>query len=202
ARNCLLHDVEHHRSIHAVAVAGVPAEKGRSVILRLDTDEPVIASEPPAARVPLHAGADVAGEERLRVVDAERRLLEQAQPTDAASHVRDDGTAIRRRDDHVAAVVQNVGSLLIGNGARELEVLGDAERATDFTLDTDVPVEVDGDRAAQIVVTETGLASLATLREKHTAGGNDADLKTPRARIRFLCVSATRSSDQPSSRNQ
>src|SRR5262249_21996300 len=161
--------------VHAVSVSGVPAEEGRSVILRLDADEAVIASEPPAARVPLHAGAHVAGEKRLRVVDAERRLLEQAQTTDAGSHVRHDRPAIRRRDDKVAAVFQNVGSLLIGSGAGKLEVLGDAERATDFALDADVAVEVDGDRAAQIVVTETGLAGLGTLREKHTARRNDAD---------------------------
>src|SRR5262249_44725291 len=84
---CLPHDIQQHCAVNAVAVPGTPSEKRRGVVLRLHTDETVVASQAPTARVPLDAATDVAGEERLGVGDAKLRLIEHAQSANASSDV-------------------------------------------------------------------------------------------------------------------
>src|SRR5215813_11069817 len=95
SRSTLPADVQQHAAINAVAVPGLLAEKGGCVVLTLQRDESVITPQPPAARVPAHAAADVAGEERLRVVDAKRLLFEEAQATNATRHIRHHRRAVR-----------------------------------------------------------------------------------------------------------
>src|ERR1051325_12134085 len=81
-------DVQQHAAVDAVAVARLLAEERRRVVLRLDRREPVITTQSPAPRVPVHAAADVAREEGVRADDAERRLLEETQSTDTAGDER------------------------------------------------------------------------------------------------------------------
>src|SRR5262245_26766200 len=115
-----------------MAVSGIPAEERWSVVLRLDADESVVTSQAPTTRVPLDAGAHVAGEKRLGVVDAECRLLENAEAANAGGHVRDDGAVIGGIHHYVAAVVQEVGGLDVAGQATELQILRDAERTVHF----------------------------------------------------------------------
>src|SRR5215470_11328911 len=141
-------DVQRDGSVDAMAVSRLLAEERGRVILRLHGDEPVVPAESPPAAVPLHAAADVAGEERLGVVDPQLRLLEHRQSADAASDVRDDGTVIGGVDDDVAAVVEQVRRPLIDVAdPGEVEALRYAERAAEFPFDADVPVEVVRNRA-------------------------------------------------------
>src|SRR5688572_184442 len=121
----LLGDVEDHTAIHAMPVPPLLSPELRRVVLRLDGDETVVTTQSPAARVPLDAAADVAREECFRADDPERRPLEQAQPSDAAGHVRDDRAPVHRVDDEVAAVVEKVRRLEIRAPAAELEFLLD-----------------------------------------------------------------------------
>src|SRR5689334_2108835 len=116
----LLHDVENHAAVDAMAVARLLTEERRRVILRLHGDEAVVAAQTPAPGVPFHAAADVAGEERLGVVDAEARALEETESADAASDVRHH-RALPGVDDDVAAVVEDVRRLHVTE-RRALEV--------------------------------------------------------------------------------
>src|SRR5262249_50965252 len=100
---------------------------------------------------------------------------------------------IRRRHHDVAAVVQNVRGLAIRGDATELEILRDADRTADFTLDADVPIEIHGHRAAEVVVTETRFVGIGVLGEPHAASGDDADFNASGARPDFLCERGARS---------
>src|ERR1041385_6802673 len=57
-------DVQQHAAVEAMAVAGLLSEERRPVILRLHRDVAIVTTHPPSMRVPAHAAADVAGEER------------------------------------------------------------------------------------------------------------------------------------------
>jgi hypothetical protein len=72
-------EVEDDPAIDAMAKARLLPKEGRGIVLGLDRDEPVVASEPPSPGVPLDPAADVAGEKRLGIVDPEAGSLEQAQ---------------------------------------------------------------------------------------------------------------------------
>ena len=63
-----------------MAVARLEAEKLRRIVLRLHRDEAVVTAETPPAAIPLDAPADVAGEKRLRFIDAKTRRLERFRP--------------------------------------------------------------------------------------------------------------------------
>ena len=63
----LTHDIEDDSAIDAVTVAGLLSPERRRIILGLHRDEAVVATQTPAAAVPLHAATDVAGEERFGV---------------------------------------------------------------------------------------------------------------------------------------
>src|SRR5262245_61207377 len=104
----LTHNIEDDSAIDAMAVPGLLSPECRRIVLGLHRDEAVVTAQTPAAAVPLHAAADVAGEEGLGVGDAETGALEQAQAADATSHIRHDRVACRRLDYQVAAVVQHV----------------------------------------------------------------------------------------------
>src|SRR5262245_54598823 len=119
ANRALANDVENHTAVHAVTVARLLAEEGRRVILRLHGDEPVVTAQTPASGVPLHAAADIAGEERRRVVDADRGALEQTEAAETRRGIWHDRAA-SRRDDHVAAVVQEVRRLHVRGAADEV----------------------------------------------------------------------------------
>src|SRR2546423_13301206 len=146
--------VQQHAAVDAMAVAGLLSEERGRVVLRFQRDEAVVAAQAPAAGVPVPPPPDVAREERLVVEDAERFLLERAQAADAARDVRNDGAPVRCGDDNVAAVVEKVRRLQVRRAAGQRQVLRDAERAADLTLDADIAVEVDRDAAAEIVVAE------------------------------------------------
>src|SRR5262245_2134439 len=180
-----------------MAISGVSAEERWCIVLRLDADESVVTSQSPTTRVPLDAATNVAREERLGVVDAECGLLEHAEAADAGGHIRDDRAVIGGIHHDVAAVVQEVGRLDVAGHAAELQILGDAERAVHFALDTDESIEVDGDGAAEIVVTETRFVGLRALGEKDSARGDDAHLHASGPGIDFLRIRATRTSDEP-----
>src|ERR1700736_2444924 len=85
--------VDDHGAVDAMPVAGVLPEERRRGVLRLRGKEPVVAAQTPAAvwRIPLHAAADVASQERLGRIDAEVRLLEHGESADAARRVGNDG---------------------------------------------------------------------------------------------------------------
>src|SRR5687768_11691974 len=109
----LLPDVQQHTGINPVAVSLFLAEERRRVVLRVHRDEAVVATQAPAARMPGDAAAEVAGQERLGVVDRQRPPLEHRQTAHTTGEVRHDRRSIRRRDNEVGAVVQQVGRLLI-----------------------------------------------------------------------------------------
>src|SRR6185503_4548278 len=104
-------DVQQDTAVNPMTVPRLLSEKCRSFIPRLQRDKSVVTPQSPPSGVPAHAAADVAREERLRVVDAKRLLLEKTQPTDAARHVRNDRSLVGRRDNEVAAVVHEVRGL-------------------------------------------------------------------------------------------
>src|SRR6266550_5133032 len=135
--------VHEQPAIDAMPVPRLLPEERGCVGLRLHRDEAVVASKSPASRVPAHAAADVAGEERVGAVDTERLRLEETQPADAAGHVRNHRRLVRRRYHEVPAVVENVRSLEVRRAAAERQILRDAERAADFTLDADEAIDVD-----------------------------------------------------------
>src|SRR4029453_10811903 len=116
-------DVDEHRPVDPVAVSVLLAEEGRSIILGLHPDEPVVAPQAPASGVPLDSAADVAGEERFGAVDVEIGVLEHAETADAGSDVRHNGALIGRRDHDVAAVVEEMRRPVIESQAVELEAL-------------------------------------------------------------------------------
>src|SRR5215510_1277406 len=158
-------DVQRDGPVDAVAVPRLLSKERRRVVLRLHGDEPIVAAESPPAAVPLHAAADVAGEERLRVVDPELRLLEHRQSADAAGDVRDDGAVIGRVHDDVAAVVEKMrGGPIDVVDPGEVEALRYADRAAEFSFDADVPVEVVRDRATEVVVAERRFLRVLVLR--------------------------------------
>src|SRR5215467_15918823 len=70
--------VDDHAAVNAIAVSRVLSEKARRVVFRSHRDEAVVAADAPAAAAvePLHAGADVAREERLGLRNPERRGVE------------------------------------------------------------------------------------------------------------------------------
>src|SRR5258706_2827598 len=188
-------DVEKHTTVDAVAVPRFLAEDIRRIVLRLHGDEPVVAAQAPAAGVPVHAAADVAGEERLGPVDAEAALLEQAQAADAGGGVRHHGTLARRREHDVAAVVERVGRLQVRRPSADEQVLCDAEGAAHFSLDADVPIQMDRDACAKVVVAEARPPGVLALREERAAAGNDGDDDGAWPRRRVLRVRLTGSDE-------
>src|SRR5258705_2119302 len=168
-------DVQEHAAVDAMPVARLLAEERRRVVFRLQRDEAVVAAQSPAAGVPVDAAPDVAREKRLRVEDAERLLLEHARAADAARDVGHDRRPVRRGDHQVAAVVEKVRRLEVRRATGQREALRDAERAADFTLDADEPVEVDRDAGAESVVAEARPLCVGALREERRAAGNDRD---------------------------
>src|SRR5262249_19543612 len=154
-------------SVDTVTVSRLFSKERGRVVLGLHGDEPVVAAEPPAPGVPLHPAADVAGEERLRVVDAELRLLEHRQPADTTGDVWDDRTVTGRVQHDVAAVVEKMRSRTVDAAhPGEIEALRYAERAAELPFHADEPVEVVGDRAAEVVVAERRLLGVLVLCEE------------------------------------
>src|SRR5262245_2334228 len=98
--------VDDHGSVDAVHVAGVVSEKGRRVVLRPVSGEPIVATQaPPIVRcIPSDPTTDVAGEERLVVPDAELRPLEHRQTAHPAGGVRNNHVTRPRGDDDVPGV--------------------------------------------------------------------------------------------------
>src|SRR5262249_38287059 len=86
------HGVDDDRSVDTMPVPRVLTEEIRSAVLGAHGDEPVVAAQSPAAVgcEPFHAAADVAGEKRLCVVDAELQAVEHRQATNATGHERYD----------------------------------------------------------------------------------------------------------------
>src|SRR5690349_3616456 len=82
--------VDHHAAINPIPVSRVLSEEIRRVVLRSHRDEAIVAAHAPAsaAMEPLHAGADVAGQESVRLRNSERRGVEHGEPADSARHVR------------------------------------------------------------------------------------------------------------------
>src|SRR5688572_24325 len=134
-----------------MSVSRVLSEEVRSVVLGLHADEPVIAAQSPAARVPLEAGAYVTGQEGLALIDAEAGLLEEAQGADATRDVRHHRAPIRNGEHEVAAVVQQVWGLDVRGDTSDVEALRHPDRPGDFAFDTHVAVEVERQRRAQVV---------------------------------------------------
>ena len=52
-------------------------------------------------------------------------------------------------------------------------ILRDAERAADLSLDSDEPIEVDGDACAEVVIAEARSLRILPLREERGASRND-----------------------------
>src|SRR6266850_2424198 len=188
--------VDEKSRVYAVAVPRlVPKEARRPdsprrlrVVLGSDRDEPIVAAQTPAAVEPLDAAADIAGKERLGVVDPEVGLIEHSQAADAARHERHDRAAVGGGQDEIAAVVQQVRRLQIQRFPAELQVLRDAERASHFTFDGDVSVEVDLDARTKVVVAEAWSLRLLSFCEERRSSGNDRDDDGARAGQRVLCV--------------
>src|SRR5262249_50356652 len=107
--------VDHHAAIHTIAVSRVLSEEARRVVLRSHRDEAGVAADAPAAAAvdPLHAGADVAREERLGLRNPERRGVEDREATDAARRVRRQRRCVREVNDDVAVVVEEIRRLEI-----------------------------------------------------------------------------------------
>src|SRR6266550_5431022 len=147
-------DVQQHPAVDPMSVARLLPEECGRVVLRPDRDEAVVPAQTPASGVPVHTAADVAREERLRFGNAERLLREYAQAANAARDVRHDRRSVRRRHNQVAAVVEKIRRLQIRHAAGQRQILREADRAADLALDADEPVEVDGDRAAKLIVAE------------------------------------------------
>src|SRR5687768_8892360 len=84
------HHVEDDAAIHTVPVTRLGAPERGGIILALHRDEPVVAAKPPPSGVPLHAGTDVAREERVGVGNAEDRRIEQRLAAEAAGDERND----------------------------------------------------------------------------------------------------------------
>src|SRR5215475_926794 len=76
SRSTLPADVQQHTAVDSMAIPRFLSEERRCVVLRFQRDEAVVTPQSPSPRVPAHAAADIACEECLRVVDAERLLLE------------------------------------------------------------------------------------------------------------------------------
>src|SRR5262245_33358695 len=185
-------DVQQHTAIDSMAISRFLSEERRCVVLGLQRDESVVTSQSPPPCVPAHAAADVACEERLGVVNAERLLLEETQAADATCDVWHHGRLVRRRDDEVAAVVHEVRRLEIRRAVDELEVLRDAKCAAHLALDADESIEVDGDGAAEVVVTEARTVGVFALGKERRAARNDGDDDRPRPRCRLLRIRLTR----------
>src|SRR5262245_39120541 len=114
-------DVQQDPAINPMAVPRFLSEERRCIVLSLQRDKAVVTPQSPPPGVPADATADVAGEKRLRAVDAKRLLLEKAQAADAARDVRNDRRPVRRGDDEVAAVVHEVRGLEVRCSVGELE---------------------------------------------------------------------------------
>src|SRR4029450_9998019 len=187
-------DVQQHTAVDSMAISRFLPEERRCVVLRFQRDKSVVTPQSPPPCVPAHAAADVAGEERLRVVDAERLLLEETQAADAARDVRNDGRLIRRGDDEVAAVVHEVRRLEIRGAVGELEILRDAKCTADFALDANESIEVDGDRTAEVVVAEArtvGVLSLGGERRAARNNGDDGGTRPHRIGLLRVCLART-----------
>src|SRR5688572_30035373 len=161
-------------------VPRVRSPERRSVVLALDCDEAIVATESPAAGVPLQAAADIAGEECLGVVDAQAGALEERLAADATGDVRHDRPACGV-NDHVAVVVQQMGRSCVGERrAVDVETLRDPERTAELTLDADVAIEVHRDAAAEVVVAEARTLRVLSPPEERAAAGNDRGLDEAR----------------------
>src|SRR5689334_24683861 len=95
------HEVENYTAIDAVSVPRFLSEELRRIILGLHRDEAIVATQTPAAGVPLHTSTEVGREERGGVVDADLGAFEQTQAAEACGRVRHDRAAASV-DDHVA----------------------------------------------------------------------------------------------------
>src|SRR5439155_1908998 len=179
-------EVQEQGAVDAVAEPVLAAEKFRRVVLGADADEAVVAAQPPAAGVPLHAGADVAGEGRCCIGDPETRLFEHAEPADPADDVWHNGALVRYGHHEVAAVVQDVGRPLIRRRTAELERLREAERPADLAFDADVAIEVDTDRCAEVVVAESRLLGISVFGEENPSARNDAEFDASGSRSDLL----------------
>src|SRR6185369_2124523 len=168
-------NVQQHPAVNSMPVPGLLPEERRCVLFRFQRDKSVITPQSPPSGVPAHAAANVAREERLRVGDAERLLLEEAQAANATRDVGNDGRLVWRRDDEVSAVVHEVRRFEVRCAVGELEILRDAECAADFALDADESIEVEGDRAAEVVVAEARTVGVLALGKERRAAGNDRD---------------------------
>src|SRR6185503_5502632 len=93
-RSTLPSNVQQHPAVNSMAVPGLLPEERRCVLFRSQRDKSVITPQSPPSGVPAHAATDVAREERLCAVDAERLLLEQTQSANATSDVRNDGRLV------------------------------------------------------------------------------------------------------------
>src|SRR5688572_1173372 len=184
----LADDVHDDGAVNAVSISRLLPEEFWCIVLRLHADESVVAAQTPAARVPLYATTEVAGEKGLGPIDAEACLLEEAQAADAARHIRYDGALSWHGEHDVPAIVQEVWRLDVRRERAELQILRNADRAGDLALDTDVSIDVDRERAAQVVVPEARLLCVRVCREKESAARNDRNLDQPRSRSRLLRV--------------
>src|SRR5262245_58807181 len=148
--------IDDDAAIDAVRVAGVAAEELRRVVLRPGHDEAIIAAPAPALvlGVPLHAAAGVAGEERLVVADPDLGPREHGEPAGAAGGVRNDGTSLQERHDHVARVAEHVRRLRVRGEIAELEARRGREHRGELAFDADVLVDVERHRRAEAVVAE------------------------------------------------
>src|SRR5690349_21555132 len=106
-----------------MSVPRVLTEKCGRVVFRLHRDETVVTAKSPAAAVPLHATAEVAGEERVGVIDAEVSLLSHREAADSSRRVWHERTVRRCRKHDVAAVVDEVRRFRVRGHAREVEAL-------------------------------------------------------------------------------
>src|SRR5262245_11738184 len=147
-------DVQQHPAVDAMPVPRLLAEERRRIVLGLHRDEAVVAAQAPASGVPVHAAADVAGEEGLVLVHRQRSALEGRRSTHAARDVRHDRTAGRCGDDEVAAVVEKVRRPSVEGEGADLHGLGDAECTADLTLDGEIAIEIHRDASAEVVVAE------------------------------------------------
>src|SRR5262245_1538966 len=66
--------VDDHGAVDTVTVARVTSEERRRIVFGLRRQEAIVAAKPPTIvrRIPLHAAADIADEERLVFGDVER----------------------------------------------------------------------------------------------------------------------------------
>ena len=155
---------EEDSGVDAVSVPDFPAaEELRSAQVFVDGNEAVVRSGTPVVpRKPLEPSTDVPGQEIRRVRDAEHRdfvCLQQPQSSDSRGCVRNESAVVAERiDDDVAAVGEQAGCCLVGEGGPvKRETLFHSDGAAEFAFEPDPSIRIERQTSTDRVVAKARL---------------------------------------------